>query len=544
MATFPRGIPAAGAGGSIASFTFGDGSDPAISPRDVELLPFKGIAQDKPSTRLVEGDAWMVENLYWWDNAYHTRAGTIALGTLLPSPICTVLKYSNATSVGEYPFACMTSGFAYFVGGSWVLTIGPTLTATSDTQYSTTQWGDTIVYANGVDIIGSVDLNAVTHDVLDALAPIASYVVAWGGRIWATGILGQPGRVQWSVKNDNTDWVGQGSGFEDLLAAPGGLVDDAYQIIPINETSAILIRRYSIWLLTLTGYVDAPVQFSRLYTTNGSDSPFSFVRTPIGIIGLFTSGMMVFDDQNQPSPIGQAVFNPMFDNINTFLTCGCYDSWKREYRCLVPSATYLGYSDVWRYNIRDQRWTLDRYPYIVQSIASSVFRDVTVVDQVQDIVDTIHVIVDDFDNSNSTTYGLLIAQYGPIGRLVAREFYGQLTDITYGDPLTTQPIAVMIESGDFVPGTAIRRAQMIELQAEYTIAATQDALVEYSDDGGLSWQTYDLQTLSVAYQTQITRWTRSLLRERLRVRLTLDDSSDIVISSLIGRVLPGSKHAY
>lgn len=514
---------------------------PGISPQDVEYLPIRGMVRNKPATQLIPSEGWTVKNMYWLHGEYKTRPGCNAIGTVLTDPVIAVFLYTNA-AVGDYIVACTPEGFFYWDGASWTATTGPTLTADDNTGVSLTQWGNTVIYANGADDVGAIDIAGGTHAALTG-APVARFSMNFGRRVIVFNVSGNPERIQWCVNGNNADWAGLGSGYEDLLAAPGGVVDDALGGIPITDESAILIRRRSIWTMSRTNFADAPFQFTRRWQTQGTESPYSFKLTPAGVIGLFLDDVYLFSDTQAPVPIGTAVRKELLNAANLEGARAAYDRYLREYRLMIPPTTRAGVTKIWRYSLADQRWTYDEFPFDVSDIATEYYTIDPIIDQVDDVIDTVDIPIDDMGGVANTS-GLIIGQHGSTGKVVGQLDDGNMQDITQGSTTASADIEVVVELGELTPGTSLRRVNLIEAQVEHFNANAIDLSMEYSEDRGVIWNTYDMWSLSVDPVPTIARFTKNVEAKRLAVRLYAADGAGLVISSWVLRMQTGSKHAH
>lgn len=512
-----------------------------LSPTDVEYTPIRGMVRNKPATQLIQGEAWTVKNLLWRDNSYKTRQGATSLGGVLTDPVCGVIIYTN-NSVGDNFIAAQPEGFSYYNGVGWTALTGTALTGSVGTMFSFTQWGSSLIYANGVDAIGAINVSTWAFAALTG-APVAVQVMNFAKRIVAVGIAGQPSRVQWCVSGNNSDWAGLGSGYEDLQAAPGGVVDDAQCGIPLTDDTAILIRRRSIWTMTRSGYFDAPFTFSRRFQTLGTESPHSFELTPIGIIGLFIDNVYVFTDTEQPRPIGGPVRRDILEGADLSRAVATYDRYLQEYRLCVPKNTLDGTTVIWRYSIRDDRWTYDEFPFNVSDITAEYYTIDPLVDNTEDVIDSVDTPVDSVSGVGVTS-SLIIGQYGTDGKIVAQVLDGNTHDVTQGSATADSPIEVEIQLGEITPGSAIRRANLIEVVAEMFNSAAVTLVVEYSTDGGASWSMYDTLTCGPDGVSEICRFTKYLESKRLLIRLTSADGAGFQLNTLVLRTNVGSKHAH
>jgi hypothetical protein len=260
--------------------------------------------------------------------------------------------------------------------GNWqnVSGISPNLSGDDSNYFQWAGWGDKILFVNGKDGIYRTDLSTVPPSVARiATGPVSpKFITTFGGRVVVSNVSGAPGRVQWSIKNNDSDWGGIGAGYDDLISSPGGGIDESYGVYPVNDAQALIVRAHSIWLMSLTGDVNVPHRFSMLYANFGCNDPYSIVPVPGGIIGLFRDNVY-FVNEATIQPLGNPIVS-MFrvaNNENMIVrntdtqAVGAYDPDVREYRLALR---LVGGSMVMRYGVTHQRWSQDWYPVKIKHI--------------------------------------------------------------------------------------------------------------------------------------------------------------------------------
>lgn len=185
------------------------------------------------------------------------------------------------TSVGFQWKLFDQSGFS-----AWTAYGGAALTVTaSGDRFSFLRWNNLILAMNPDASTGLQALNPAAHTYAAvAGAPAAFHLTGFTNRVIATRVTGNIGRIQWSVKNDYTNWAGLGSGFEDLLAATGSRSDRPWSVWPISETQAIVVCERSLFMMTATDNFDAPFRFTLIVGGEGTPHPYTVAAVPGGII--------------------------------------------------------------------------------------------------------------------------------------------------------------------------------------------------------------------------------------------------------------------
>ncbi len=169
-------------------------------------------------------------------------------------------------------------------------------------RFSFLRWNATILAMNPDASTALQVLTPAAHTyVAVAGAPAAFHIAGFTNRVVASRVTGNLGRIQWSVKNDSTDWAGLGSGFEDLLAATGSRADIPWSVWPISETQAIVVCEHSLMMMTATDNFDAPFRFSVIAGAEGTPHPYSVAAVPGGIIYAGWNDIWYVTEENQIS---------------------------------------------------------------------------------------------------------------------------------------------------------------------------------------------------------------------------------------------------
>jgi hypothetical protein len=326
-----------------------------------------------------------------------------------------------------------SGGWDRWNGVNWLTLPGAPAGTPADLWSSlTTQ--DTYVAANAIARIqkwNGVDATAVAD--LSADAPIARFITKIGSRILAASIkvagVENPMLVAWPVDGNIFDWTSAGAG----AAEPPNEGDDRFpgfiKGLSSLQRGAVIYRQNTIQLATLTGVGAAPFRFTTLDFNHGTESPYSIASGGMKTGDFFLgSDYMVYNyDGNEFIPIGMPIYERLRDGISDrSLVRGAVDFNEQEYHLAYPSVfgqTYL--TESWAFNIKEflraGRLVWRRRSLPAQTTAFGygflgVVND-PIVDTITDIVDTITIRVDDWNNA-----------YGP-ERLLTGDNNGQVWQI-------------------------------------------------------------------------------------------------------------------
>lgn len=346
-----------------------------------ELLPKRlshflepgGLNTVTPLSRLDRKYSPDIMNLRIRDGRYIPRDGTRMLGD--EDAVANVVGLAHIVYGGgvervvrwlKTKMQVWSSGGAYPNPGSWTDVPALVLTQSNDDdRVSWTVWNKLILFTNNKDGLYSYDPATNTASLI-AGAPAGKTVAVFNGRVIISGVLGNPHRIQWSAKNDHTDWIGVGSGFEDLLSSSGSEVDSQRAVIPVSDHTAIAVRSNSVWAIYETGNPDAPFRFARLYTDFGSNAPHTLRALPGAVIGHFRDSIYIVGEtqrQDIGAPIADLLREYQVGSAGT-PAMGFVDPKLQEYRYTSGSS-----DKVFRFSLRYQAWTRDQYLYEVRVIA-------------------------------------------------------------------------------------------------------------------------------------------------------------------------------
>lgn len=351
----------------------------------------KGIDSLRPINKVEPDYATDMENYMFLNGQLHSRYGTELLGNDAASPVLQVtdLWRANGKKVTIRFCTRHIEVMNYFTGAWRVFPVD--LHGDEEDFFTWTSWADKLLFSNFIDGLWELDFETYIIQKVDG-APGAKHLTVFGNRVVATATNTSgdfyPSRIQWSVKNDYTDWTGIGSGFEDLYGAPGGVVDESMKTIPITDEAAFIIRATTIWQMSESGVAIAPFRFSRIFRV-GSPARESIVETPRGIVfinekSVYTVSIGIFQD------IGLRIIKRLIEDFGDIRGAyGIYDPIRDEYRvahCKV----------VFRYRWDEGGWTKDKYPYLVKSLGNQIAgRTGYPIDSLPGIIDNLQGTIDD-----------------------------------------------------------------------------------------------------------------------------------------------------
>lgn len=463
---------------------------------------------------LTPEQASLVTNLFFGDSGkYEGRYAMRGVGT--GGNVAVNGLFVFVSSAGTiYPIRFTLTGIDVYdvVGGVWHASVGTALSGTRDKWVTATCWGSNIIFCNQVDRPYTLDPVGLTHTIL-ATAPVCRQLTTYNGRVVASYILTGgtfPSRIQWSIKNDSTDWASAGSGFEDLISSPGGFVDQQVGVYPISDTFALVVRSSSIWGMGVTGYVDAPFSFSFMYPGLGTLAPQSVVVSPLGIILLGIDDVYIIS-QTGYSPIGTAIRDQLITLYSPY-AIGAYNQKTREYILFLPTVLTsniinpyppaIAYgSNIWRckldpsevitpYRPVTGKWTKCVYPNgafagAIERIAVGLYQDPTSGIQGLDMY---------FEAFTNT---------GPYAILAERKDVSSDQTTTPGFDTATGAFTLVSGVVRADPDTGAKTL-LVEVQIDHTSAFAGNATVTVSGDGGATFQAYGSAVLAqTSYPTTV-----------------------------------------
>ena len=451
----------------------------------VSCFDFKGMDATAPLNLMQPGVARLVRDLNFRDGAYLTRDGTSVIGSAAASDLVYALDVTLQDGT-SYTLRVRVDGVDYLVGSGWVAATGDVFNATQGSPFPFTGWGDTLIIA-GTGKARTVSFDPVVLTEIPESPDNIIHLTTFGSRVIASL---SDGKVQWTIKDDSTDWTGLGSGFEDLRSAPGGRPDAQAAVIPVTDEVAYCIRTNSIWQMSLTGNFDAPFNFSRLFSHIGTSYPQTAVAIPQGVIFLADAQIWLVTPQGY-----REIGEPIKSYINaSAVTLGkataTYDVLFKEYKLAIGDK-------VFRFNLTGGFWTQDSYKFPIRSIAYTLFANSLTIDQLEGTIDSLVGTIDQL-GVNRKDPGTIYAMDNSY-RYVVRD------DPTRNDEdsrdVDNSGDAVSggfrLETGDIFIRDDGKRKDVVELVLAYESSEDVTLTFEYTYDG----KTWAFMTQKVAPAT-------------------------------------------
>ncbi len=217
-------------------------------------------------------------------------------------------KYSGATSL----FAAGTTNIFKFNTATLGLDALTTTGYTTTESWDITQFGSTMILANGINKLQGYNLGSSTYVAdLSATAPTARYVTVVRDFVVAANTAGEEAKVFWSDINDETDWTSGITSQSDTQILPDG--GDITGLAG-GEYGLIFLER-AIYRMT---YAGSPLffQFDAISRTLGCASNGSIAQFGGLTYFLADDGFYVCDGQTT-KPIGAEKINRWFFNTAT-----------------------------------------------------------------------------------------------------------------------------------------------------------------------------------------------------------------------------------
>lgn len=334
-------------------------------------FPARGFSSD-PEPTLEAQFARNIEGFMILDGAYTVQDCSATIGTAAATGVMAVVPFIvNPSELYLVRFTTAGVDVMPGVSSSWTSYTGPALTGGIYDHFSWAGWSNKMLFTNGIDGLFVIDFALRTYTKITAAPAGARFVTVLGKRVLLSGFSTTPHRIQWSVKSSYSDWTSLGSGFEDMLASPGGFVDIVQGVHPYADSEAWVLRADSIWVMAETGYADAPFSFQRRHTGIGVDAPYSATMTPHGLFYLSRFDVIRLTPEGF-TPVGTRVRSAIFGRYNSGIKAdqvfGAYNARYNAYCLLIPTsylsptastATIIAYgiTRIFAYHIGVDAWT-------------------------------------------------------------------------------------------------------------------------------------------------------------------------------------------
>lgn len=376
----------------------------------VYFSPPKGLDTTSRLSRVSKEFCADIKNLILDDGTLRSRHGVQLHSGVFSGDIMSIVAFIAPNGKG-YLIRTTTTSLQRWNGISWDTVAADVFHGGLSDYFSFTSFGFQLIIANGIDKLYYYDLFTSAHGYIDESFP-AKHITSFNGRVVASFTTEgerKPYRIRWSVKNDSFDWTsaggtdltGEGAGFEDLFATPGGSeVDTAHGVYPLSDDTALIIREDSVWQMSVTGNLLVPHRFTRVFAEMGTRARRSIAMIPGGVIYV-TRDNVVAISTSEIRRIGDRVRNSIIDSITDWdAVVGKYDAKRMEYRLAVGNT-------VWRYSFREDGWTKDVYPFNIRDMNTvEIFKSGLPIDQLPTVgatIDDLPGVIDDLVRNLSIT---------------------------------------------------------------------------------------------------------------------------------------------
>ncbi len=501
----------------------------------VEPVPYfsppRGLNTLASLSRMPNEFSPFMKNLMFEEGVLKSRLGTEALGNS-GTGIMAILAFT-AQDGASVVLRVAATGLHLWNGSSWNQIPNVTFTGGTFNKFTWTGWGNELLLCNGVDKIVSYNVITGVVKILEESSP-CRHLTSFNGRVIASAVTEGsflPYRTRWSAKLNHLDWTAEsttdaiGAGYEDLLASPGGNVDEVMGVFPLSDDTALMVRENSLWYMSASGDVNAPHRFTQLRGKNvGSLARHSIQVTPFGVVFVSIDDVLIVD-QGGFSSIGEQIRRQLHREITSYKNLdSCYDPNRQEYRLVNGNV-------VWRWSFIDKGWTKDEYPHEIRQISHLSYDSLGL---------TFDELTGTFDELTGTFDGLVRPFSDNSIHFVLPE----------GDTLreTSEAIndggidsGLEIRTGLLQGGSVLDMTELIEAQLEYESEATQTIIFEYSIDKGNSWNSYSQALVGPTSGPTILPVRRTLTSHNLQVRVRTDTLGKLTLISLSLFVVKGVK---
>jgi hypothetical protein len=402
--------------------------------------------------------------------------------------------------------------------------------------YDTAAFGQYLVIADAHGKLMSWnaegDFSTSVTEITDA--PNASTIINFGDRIVAAGIDEHPLKLQWSVRNDHTDWTGVGSGYEELFGGAGAESDRLMKLVCVNDEVAVIFRERSLQHIIVTGIALTPFRFSRVEGGRGIIAPASAKNTPIGIVHVTEDNIYAYT-LNGYTPIGNEVKTEILGAMyNHNLMQACYNPATLKYHLLVwqgASLPMMGSpATIYTFNLRENTWTRREYASTCGIQCLGVASDPSTggtIDSLSGTIDNLSGTIDDLGRQAGFKRMLVL---GTIGSGVMRET-SSYTEDHYATFVATA-VPSELRTMQLVGSSREKRVTVTSMEIEYTSSGATTLPLEYSLDNGVTWTAYGTFSLVATSKILITEIRKVIQSYNVMFRIVTTSLSDVKIFGL------------
>jgi len=348
-----------------------------------------------------------------------------------------------------------------------------------------------------------------------AKSPRAAHLAVFGNRVIASRTndwtaLTDPwvesatnlARVRWCVKNDATDWIGIGSGFEDM-PVPDGSLDEVMGVYPVSDVTAIVVSQHTMRRMDVTNFVDAPFAFGLLTDQIGTLSRYTIRAIPGGVIFLGYDDVYVVTLGDVKRIGTSALRNSVLAIANPRLATGYIDIYNSRYVLIFKEGST---QVIWVYSFVDSGWTRYTLPFDVAFVDFAFFKI-----------------------SGALYYGMYFTM-SIAGGFSCRDNPTRTQDVDSTGADVDSPIEA--RTGLVLTDSALHKVQLVEVQMVYESTGSQTVLFDYSTDGGQTWNPYSSQNIVATSGPTVLSVRTQLERTKMQIRVRSPKLGGLTIVSL------------
>jgi hypothetical protein len=449
-----------------------------------------------------------------------------------------VIGFIAPNQVGQM-LRVTTTSLSRWDGSAWVNIAADIFTGGITDYFSFAGWGEKLLMTNGVDKVYSYNTQTGEKGFIAESFP-AKHIQSFGNRVILSGTKEgeyKPYRIRWSVKNDSDDYTGDGSGFEDLYAAPGGVIDTLHGCFPITDDTARLVREHTLWQMSLTGIVLAPFRFTRTHSEMGTRARRSITEVPGGHVFIGKENVIIVGF-SEVKPIGDAVRTDLLDSITDWEAVISYYDHKRNELRIINGNT------IWRYSFRTPGWTKDIYPELIRHVA--YIRIDTVGLKIDDLVGKINALGANYPpgkindlTADFALEGLFFVTHNVTDSMITKEVVDVTTDVDIDEAVVEAPIVVA--TALLAAGSPLDRTKVIEIQLEYESDGSQTLLFEYSTNAGVTWSSFSSKAITATTGPTVLAVRKTLVGHNIQLRLKSATLGQLRVLAFIPHIVQEAK---
>ncbi|KKM74012.1 hypothetical protein LCGC14_1404670 [marine sediment metagenome] len=373
----------------------------------------------------------------------------------------------------------------------------------------------TLVVANGIDRLRKLDLDAETISDLGTIAPRAKYVTGFSERVVGANVGDSDDAVEnlWWSGNRN---LSEFDALEDISAGNKRL-DTSPRVVtdPIKGVfgfSSVMIipRERSIWLATQNPTASNPFNTFRAVPGVGTDLPGSIAigKEKIIFIDGRTRDVVKYSPGQPIQSIGSPIRDSMLvDATDPGAISSTYFEYEDEYYFTMKES---GTVKIWVANFKTGAWGYDEIADLTSIDSLTGFSDYTSFDSAMGTFDA---ATGTFDAASVTPVTVPLLVYGFSTGLLLQEDSSVQQD-------NSVDYTFELRSKEFK--RAREDVVITRIVIEYQATVSGDIILQYSRDGGTTWNTGKTVTTSTGKVREI-KLKKQIRTKRLMWRITATD---------------------